>query len=329
MKKLIIVFFFFFTLINNIYSQNYSNVACLDVTFNDTLFNNSVYFRKLIESILSNINNPPFLVERNKVSDILEKIQEEKNFYKDFNQKYENQLKLAGVNYLLKGDFSVNNPLTGEISLIVDFIKVSGDDILQKKTLPEIILTKSEFLNNKILTEKIKDVINKSISFSPQLGLVEKNQMNLLEQMQQKINNLEQENMQKKLNEATFSKLKQTPPNVECNLVFIDSIFALQFILKNSVPIVFNFAVEGNVAFNSQDEQKIHPPGLNLLLKELTNFIKFPIIVDATEKPATIIIKVYLRSIYYEELGYNANLKREIVIKYIYNYKTKQLVKTG
>jgi hypothetical protein len=177
MKKVFFSFIFMLTIVNYGNTQNLSNIACLDFTLNDSPFERGKYYSNILESIISNIDYPPHVIERNKVSEIVEKIQEEKNLFRDFKTVYEKPLKIAEVDYLVRANFTQESPLANEMSLIIEFIKVAGEGGLQKKVLPRIVVSNKDLSNTSIFEMKVKEILNKTISFAPQLGLIEKGQM--------------------------------------------------------------------------------------------------------------------------------------------------------
>ncbi|MBK8702696.1 MAG: hypothetical protein IPN33_03160 [Saprospiraceae bacterium] len=138
---------------------------------NNEIFSKSEDFKKSYESVLSNLNRPPNIVERSKLGSILELIQDEENLLRDFDQKKTKTLKAAEVDYLIYGNFFVS-PFSDTVFFQSECIKVSGNSGLTKFVFPTITLTEGELSNLQIFESKVRTVLN-DYAFVADLGIVE------------------------------------------------------------------------------------------------------------------------------------------------------------
>ena len=175
------------------FSQDEIGVLCVDFTINGKEHNKGKYFRPVFESILSNIESPPRLIERSKLSDLILLIQDEKNLSIDINGEIIDRLSAAKVDYVIYGDFA--SPFTSEDYVFqFEIIKVSGDQLFSKKVSPPVRFSESELAGTSIFNNRMQPIIEK-YSFISNVGLLEKDQFveikKMLDEKDEKISTLE------------------------------------------------------------------------------------------------------------------------------------------
>jgi hypothetical protein len=172
MKRLIIsVSFLFCSYI--CFSQ--INVACTNFTSEGKKWQTGTGLRKVFESAISKSKLRFKLIERSDdISLFFEKLQEEKNIYKDLFEDFSKKPELAGIDYLVVGNIT-SNVSTGKFSLNINFLKLTGKDATMKLPLL-IILTKDQILDDS-QTESV--FVTELNSFADNFALAIKNQTDL------------------------------------------------------------------------------------------------------------------------------------------------------
>ncbi len=116
---------------------------------------------------------PPIIVEREKLSDLLVFIEEEKNLRKDFNNNnLQEKFEAAQVDYIAYGNFykAFNSD---EYDFQLEFIKVSGSDVLSVIPLPITRFKEKELIGTRPFEEKVNEVL-KTIVFTKEFGITQK-----------------------------------------------------------------------------------------------------------------------------------------------------------
>lgn len=155
------------------------NIYCKDFTLNDSIFDKGDDYRKVFESLLQSLDSPPLLIERDKIDEVIEVMQEEKNLRLDFNQKDATLLKVMEVDYLLFGNFNISS-LTGIVEFQSECIKISGENSFLNIVFPTIRFTENEFISSKIFELRVKSMLNE-FAFTNKLGVVPADALNELE----------------------------------------------------------------------------------------------------------------------------------------------------
>lgn len=122
------------------------NVACTNFTYEGKKSQIGTSLRKTFEASLSKSNLPFRLIEREDISQFFEKLQEEKNLYKDLFKEFNKKPELAGVDYLVVGNVE-SSIATEKYSLSINFIKLTGNDATMKLPLL-IILSKDQIMDD-------------------------------------------------------------------------------------------------------------------------------------------------------------------------------------
>jgi len=147
--KYFIFLFFFSSFLKMGFSQTRFNIACKNFTYDGHSFDEGKNLKTIFEVIISKSNYPFKLIEREKMDKFFESLHEEKNLYKDLSNEFNKKLQLAGVEYLVYGDMTKNIE-TDKYRLIIEFIKITGDNVTVK--LPMLItLDKKQISDNEIL----------------------------------------------------------------------------------------------------------------------------------------------------------------------------------
>ena len=171
MRYYIVVFIFIFS--NNLKSQNQVSIYCRDFTLNDSTFKKGNDYRKVYESVLLRLESPPVLVERDKVDEVFEVIQDEKNLKTDFNQEDAKLFKILEVDYLIFADFVVS-PLTGHVEFLSECVRIDKENTLLNIVFPPIRFSEKEFSSSIIFELRVKELLSK-YSFTEDLGVVSSN----------------------------------------------------------------------------------------------------------------------------------------------------------
>ena len=223
-------------------AQGSINLLCLDVKKNGNLFYEGDIYRKSFESVLSNLDNPPTLVEREKLDEILEKMTEERNLAKDFDMPlpYFNKLKAANIDYLAYGNFT-HLPLTDIIEFDCEFIKISGDDVSSKMVFSTLRFDARK-LSREIFEEKLT-ILFSNYSFINGLGVVDNDQLQIIKnrliEKDKEINYLMTQVNNYKKKEDSINTLMNTVPDVTFDLLIRETKLFIEISFHNDVPILF------------------------------------------------------------------------------------------
>lgn len=237
MRVLLILCFATFSL--NAFGQQSINILCSDFTLNEESWGVGKKLRKVFESVLSNLENPPALVEREKLSMLLERIQEEKNLSKDFGSVNLTKLQAANVDFLIVGNFS-KSLVSESYEFYAECIKISGQNALSKTVFTTLRFRENDLINTSIFENEVRGMLEK-YSFIKGIGILEN------QQYKEIVRRLDEKDEQilelKKLVDATKAKedsiwqLKNTAPKVDFDLVFKDSNLVIVIKFLNNVPI--------------------------------------------------------------------------------------------
>lgn len=139
------------------FSQRKKNIVCRDFTFEQELSTRGKNLRNIFEIAISKSNYPFKVLERDKMDKFFETLQEEKNLVKDLSTEWKKKLQLANIDYLVVGD--INEIIgTDKYDLIINFIKITGDNITEK--IPLLITIGRRQLSN---NEELKILFDKEI----------------------------------------------------------------------------------------------------------------------------------------------------------------------
>jgi hypothetical protein len=171
---------FLFYLIIQLFSsyaiaQNPIGILCTNFLVNDEISDEGSTYRKSLESVLSNLKFPPMIIDREKIPDLITKIQEEINLNKDISGKYINDLKVAQVDYIMYGNF--DKKLTNKTyDLQLECEKVSGENAFSKKAFPILSFTEKDLRNTDNFRKKLSVMLS-NYAFSEEFGILENEQL--------------------------------------------------------------------------------------------------------------------------------------------------------
>ncbi|MCB9301001.1 MAG: hypothetical protein H6566_10165 [Lewinellaceae bacterium] len=176
-----------------LFSQETINVLCLDFKKNNENFSRGREFRLSFESVLSNLDNAPILVEREKLGELLAQIQNERNLQRDVNNHQIIALKAAKVDYVIYGEFFASS-LRETVEFRSECVNISNENATTKIVFPTISFEEKELSNFSLFEERIRKMLN-NYSFVEGLGVVESKQLDeinrRLKEKDQQIRNLE------------------------------------------------------------------------------------------------------------------------------------------
>lgn len=139
-------------------SQDKFNVVCQDFTFDQKPYTQGKNLRNIFEVVITENRYPFKLVSREKMDELFQTLQEEKNLAKDLSSELKSKLQLASVDYLVIGDLNENIG-TDKYTLIINFIKIAGKNVTEK--LPMLLtFNRTDFSDNEI----IKNIFEKEIA---------------------------------------------------------------------------------------------------------------------------------------------------------------------
>lgn len=235
-KLLLIIFFSFPSLL---VGQNSIGVLCNDFKINAEVKSIGKEFRKSFESILSNLDYPPTVIERENLSDLITKIEEERNLYNDFNNGQLEDLKAAKVDYVVYGNFH-KSFINEKYEFQLEFVKISGENALSKRVFPILRFTEKELEGSELFEEKVKAMLN-NYAFTKEFGIVENEQLDEIkrrldekDRQIEKLSILIENNIAK---EDSIRNLKSSIPDVNFELSLIDSNLVIIVKFNNNVPI--------------------------------------------------------------------------------------------
>jgi hypothetical protein len=167
MNKIFIIVFVFTFHIG--FSQSVS-VLISETTLNGKEFDKSQTFQNSIESVISNLERAPLVVERSRLSELIEIIQDEKNLFRDFGFKDLNKLNPENIDYVIFSNF-ITSPTSTITNLQIQCIKIRGESILSKFVFPTIQLNNSDMEEMKLFENRIQSVLEK-FAFVDKLGVL-------------------------------------------------------------------------------------------------------------------------------------------------------------
>lgn len=184
MNKIIV----FFLLITHYgFGQNIS-IYCEETTSNEENFSKGLEYKKGIERVISNLDNAPVLVERDKISELIEFIQDEYNLSRDFGFGKNQIISKSEVDYIVFSNFSTN-PLRPKSYLEIECVKVSGEASLSKYSFPIVVFSNEELENLLLFEKKLESTLG-NFSFIDKIGIVENK---VLEEINKRIDNSSEE----------------------------------------------------------------------------------------------------------------------------------------
>jgi hypothetical protein len=153
MRKIITLAFFILASSATMAQGRKFNITCIDFTFQGRKSNEGANIRKNFESALPKFSYLFNVVERQEMTILFQKIQEEQNLYKDFNT-ISKKPELAGVDYLVIGDITAKSNLDGyRVNLY--FAKLTGNEITTKLPM-QVLATKEELLDEDQMKRKFE-----------------------------------------------------------------------------------------------------------------------------------------------------------------------------
>lgn len=201
MSKVICIFCFNLLLFSaGALGQNAIGLVCTNFTVNGQNREEGKEYRRSVESVLSSLKYPPELIDREKIQDLLVKIQDEVNLNKDLNISEARELKAARVDYLMYGNFD-KKLINSSYDLEIECIKISGDNAFSKIAFPILSFTENDLTNTQIFRNRILDMFSK-YAFTEDFGIIENSQLN-------KINiRLDEKDKQIKNLDSTFKNIQ-------------------------------------------------------------------------------------------------------------------------
>lgn len=324
--NVIIFFLFWWTFCNG---QGSINVLCIDFSLNTKKYTRGKEFRKVFEGVLANIANPPVIVEREKIADILEKIQEEQNLAKDLSSKQINSLNTANIDYLIYGYFTkVQTSETYDFQF--EFVKISGLYSLSKN-ISSIIRFTEEHLSNSIEFEnKVREELNK-YSFINGIGLLGSEQNEFIKKQferDKKISVLENSIANSKKQIDSINIFKATLPDFDARMILQNDLFIVQIKPLSAVPFKYRYSITNDMNIYILGGPFIERPILYPNKKlDWENVGTYKIAelshIDITS-PFKITFTVQNESIYYQESG-NKELMRSLKKQYLFDNNDKTL----
>jgi hypothetical protein len=306
-----------------IFAQNKVNVACVDFTFEGKKSAEGNSLKKAFENALFRSNEIYNVVERDRMDIFFEKLQEEKNLYKDLNKVFKAP-ELVGVDYLVIGDFDLN-PSLEKYKLNISFIKLTGEQVTTKLPL-QVNFTKGQILDDdtiiNIFVESIKEFTEAHFVTNGDNWIKAPNFYNELDKRDSIITLLRTSDSLRKRKEDELAALKSTTPIVYPFLVLEkDNKLYLHLQFVNNVPIKFDFFINKyNSNENVNEADIMEPPTLYPPKDGRDAVIDAYINLNTGKIPKDTISRITLhfsyQSIYYIETM-NPKLKVDIDVSYV------------
>ena len=183
-KFLTLLVFYFF--LNSLLSQ--VGVLCVKFEENNKTIENEEIFIQGLESAISNIDNPPFIVDRSRLGSIFNQLKIEENIIEDLGGEYKAILESVKVDYLLFANV-ITSPLKKDAFLRLEFISIEGGSLFSKKYVPTLKLT-LETLGDPIEFERVVRNTLNDLAFIDKLGIVE---VTVLEEINRRIDKKDSE----------------------------------------------------------------------------------------------------------------------------------------
>lgn len=322
----------FLFVISVCFSQNSNNILCLDFTLNGKKFSRSRELLQAFEGVLAHIENPPVIIEREKLASIIEKIQEEQNLAKDFSGEVLSDLTIAHVDYILYGSFS--KVLTSETyDFRFEFVKISGTRVSSKFVSPIIRFTEQELSNSFDFEQKTRAELSK-YSFIEGVGIIGaaeyKNIQKQLNEKEEQINELRKMLVDQKNIDDSINLNKHTVPDFNARLIVRNDSIIVQIKPVSDIPFKYDFRITNDTGLYILGpvelvfERPIFFPSEIKKWVDLRTY-SFPQFhgID-TSKPFRLIFGVNNESIYFEETG-DRKLRREFKAIYLCDFNKKSL----
>ena len=159
---------------SSLFAQKKIGLLCTNFKINNEIREDGAVYRKSLESVLSNLKNPPIIIDRDNLSDLLIKIQEEANLNADFQQSIP-ILKAANIDYVVYANIE-KRVVENFYNLQIEFVKISGENTFSKKMFPILIFTENELRNTYKFREKLNELLN-TYAFTVEFGIIENEQL--------------------------------------------------------------------------------------------------------------------------------------------------------
>ncbi len=170
------ILFLTFTLLVSltITGQKRIGLLCTNFKVNNDLRLDGESYRKSLESVLSNLKNPPLIIDRDNIPELLIRIQEEANLNKDLKTAIP-VLKAANVDYIMYSNFD-KKVVYDFYDLQMEIVKISGDNTFSKKIFPILRFSEKELANTDTFRNKLNKLLN-TYAFTDDFGIIENEQL--------------------------------------------------------------------------------------------------------------------------------------------------------
>lgn len=154
--------------------QRKIGLLCTNFKINNEIRDDGSNYRKSLESVLSNLKNPPLIIDRDNLPELLIKIQEEANLNRDFKMS-KPVLKAANVDYIMYANLE-KQVVNENYDLQLELIKISGEETFSKKTFPIIVFSERELVNKDQFRNKLNGLLS-TYAFTEDFGIIENQQL--------------------------------------------------------------------------------------------------------------------------------------------------------
>ena len=183
------------------FGQKSVGILCIDFKINNEKRQEGIEYRRSLESVLSTLKYPPLIIDREKMQELLNKIEYERNLKTDLNIKDAGQLKNAQVDYLMFGNLSKSlSNVNWDLSL--ECTKIIGENTFSKVPFPIISFTEKDILNTEIFRSKLFEML-KEYAFTDEFGIIQNAQLNKI------YKRLDEKDIQIKLLDSSFNEFKK------------------------------------------------------------------------------------------------------------------------
>lgn len=148
-----------------VWGQKTKGVVTLDFTYNREILPQGKDLRQILENTISIIEPSFKILQRDNLSLLIEKLQEELNLQKDFNQEGESisQLKIKGADYLVVSNLT-HNFANDLFRCQIDFINISGNSAFEKNPI-SFTMTRKQIMDfeecEKLFAAELPKLFNK------------------------------------------------------------------------------------------------------------------------------------------------------------------------
>lgn len=315
-------------------AQNAVGVLCYDFKLNNETPQFGKEYRKLLESVLSNLKNPPLIIEREKIPELLLRIQEERNLFEDIRAGEIGTLRAAKVDYVIYGSF-YKKISSDKYDFYLESIKLLSNNSFSKNTFPVLRFTESEIQNTEVFESRLKGLL-KDYSFIDGIGLIDNSQLNeigkRLDQKDNEIANLTRLVNNNKAKEDSLRKLIDTAPLVRFGLELKDNNLIVLIKFDNEVPIEIRPFLSSVIDLNNSEvkgggwviheRKRVFPPKDRTLDSKIIfdNLTNKGISLDM---PLIFTFYMHFSSIYYAETNNPDSQNKIVKIKFKYDPHTK------